>query len=59
MSEYVEKEMKRLRKNILSQIPSNLLNDVPGGVKLLHLNVGNFKRKVEDMKHDDIFKIQT
>ena len=40
--ECVEKEMKRLRKNILPQIPSNLFHNVPGGVKLLHINIGNF-----------------
>ena len=56
MSEHIEKEMKMLRKNILPQMSSNLFNGVPGGVKLLHLNIGNFKRKIEDMKHDDIFK---
>ena len=37
-------------------MPSNLFNDVPGGVKLLHLNITNFKRKIEDMKDDGIFK---
>ena len=56
MTEHVEKEMKRLRRNLLPQMLSNLFNDVPGGVKLLHLNIGNFKRKIEDMKHDDLLK---
>ena len=56
MSEHVEKEMKRLGKNILPQMPSNLFHDVPGGVKLLHINIENFKRKIEDMKNDDIFE---
>ena len=56
MSEHVEKEMKRLRKNIWPQFPSNLFNDDPGGVKLLHINIGNFKRNIEDMKDNDIFK---
>ena len=56
MSEHVEKEMKRLRKNTLPQMPSNLFHDIPGGVKILHLNIGNLKRKMEDMKDDDIFK---
>ena len=37
-------------------MPSNLFHDVPGGVKLLHVNVGNFNRKIEDMKNDDIFQ---
>ena len=55
-SEHVEIEMKRLWKNILPQMPSNLFNDVQGGVKLLHLNIGHFKRKIEDIKDDDIFK---
>ena len=48
--------MKRLRKNILPQMPPNLFNDIPGGVKILHLNIGNLKRKIEDIKDDDIFK---
>ena len=39
-------------------MPSNLFHDVPGGVKLLHLNIGNFKWKIEDMEDDDILKIQ-
>ena len=26
--------------------------NVPGGVKLLHINIGNFNRKIEDMKND-------
>ena len=33
--EHVEKEMKRLRKNILPQMLSNLFQDIPGGVKIL------------------------
>ena len=56
MSEHVEKEIKRLRKNILPQMPSNLFHDIPGGVKILHLNIGNLKRKMEDIKDDDILK---
>ena len=56
VSEHIEKEMKRLRKNILPQMPSNLFHDVSGGVKVLHMNIGNFNRKIEDMKNDDIFK---
>ena len=56
MSEHVEKEMKRLRKNILPQMLSNLFHDIPGGVTLLHISIRNFKRKIEDMKNDDIFQ---
>ena len=56
MSEHVEKEMKRLKKNILPQMPSNLFHDIPGGVEILHLNIGNLKRKIEDIKDDDILQ---
>ena len=56
MSEHVEKKMKRLRKNILPQRPSNLFHNVPGGVKLLHINIGNLNRKIENMKNDEIFQ---
>ena len=56
VSEHVEKEMKRLRKNILPQMPSNLFHVIPGGVKILLLNIGNLKRKIEDIKDEDIFK---
>ena len=45
VSGHVEKDMKRLRRNILPQMPPNLFHDVPGGVKILHLNIGNFNRK--------------
>ena len=56
MSEHIEKDMKRLRKNILPQMQSNLFHDIPGGVKILHLNIGNLKSKIEDNKDDDILK---
>ena len=56
MSEHVEEEMKRLRKNILPQMPSNLFQKVPGGVKLLHINIGNFKTKMAGIKNDDMFQ---
>ena len=50
------KRDERLRKNILPQMPSNLFHDIPGGVKILHLNIGNLKMKMEDIKDYDIFK---
>ena len=56
MSEHVEKEMKMLRKNILPQMPSNVFKDMPRGVKILHINIGNLKRKMEDIKDEDIVK---
>ena len=27
---------------------------MPGGVKILHINIGNLKRKIEDIKDDDV-----
>ena len=56
VSEHVEKEVKRLRKNILPQMPSNVFKDMPGGVKILSINIGNLKRKMEDIKDDNIVK---
>ena len=56
VSEHVEKKMERLRKNILPQMPSNLFQNVPGGVKLQHINVGNFKTKIADIKNNNIFQ---
>ena len=35
-------------------MPSNVFKDMPGGVKILHINIGNLKRKMEDIKDDDI-----
>ena len=56
MSEHVEAEMKRLRKNTLPQMPSNIFQTIPGGLKLLHINIGNLKTKIADNKNDTIFK---
>ena len=37
-------------------MPANQFNDIPGGVNILHLNIGNLKRKIEHIKDDDILK---
>ena len=37
-------------------MPSNLFQNVQGGVKLLHINTGNFKVKIADIKNDAIFQ---
>ena len=50
------KRDEKAKEKILPQMPLNLFNDIPRGVKLLHLNIRNFKRKIEDMKDDDIFQ---
>ena len=51
MSEHVEAEMKRRRKNTLQQMPSNIFQTIPGGLKLLHINIGNLKTKIADIKN--------
>ena len=51
-----KKRCKGSEKNILPQMPSNLFQNVPGGVKLLHINIGNFKTKIADIKDDDMFQ---
>ena len=56
VSEHVEEKLKRLRKNILPQMPSNLFQTLPGGVKLLTINIEKFKTKIADIKNDDIFQ---
>ena len=50
------KRDEKAQENILPQMPSNLFHNVPGGVKLLHIIIGNFKRKIADIKNDDIFQ---
>ena len=50
------KRDEKAKKNILPQMPSYLFHDVLGVVKLLHINIGNFNRKIEDMKNDHIFQ---
>ena len=58
-SQHVEAEMKRLRKNTLPQMPSNIFQTIPGGLKLLHINIGNLKTKIADTKMIPFFKKQT
>ena len=45
MSEHVQKEMKKPRQNILPLMPSNVFKNMPGGVKILHINIGNLKKE--------------
>ena len=56
VSQHVEKEIQRIRKNILPQMPPSLFHDVPEGVKLVYINFENFNTKITDMKNDDIFQ---
>ena len=56
MSEHVEAEMKRLRKNTLPQNPSNIFQTIAGGLKLLHISIENLKTNIADIKNDTIFQ---
>ena len=56
MSEHVEADMKRLRKNTLPQMPSNIFQTISGGLTILHINIGNLKSKIADIKNNMIFK---
>ena len=51
-----EEEMEKLRQNCLPQLPTNLFESDPGHIKLLHINIGNFHRKILDMKMDNLLK---
>ena len=51
-----KRKEKAKEEHLATQMPSNLFHDIPGGVKILNLNIGNLKRKIEDIKDDDIFK---
>ena len=37
-------------------MPSNIFQTIPGGLKLLHINIGNLKTKIADIKNDTIFQ---
>ena len=37
-------------------MPSNLFQTLPRVVKLLHINIGNLKTKIADIKNDNIFQ---
>ena len=51
-----KKRDEKTQENILPHMPSNLFHNVPGGVKLLHINIGNFKTKIAYIKNDDMFQ---
>ena len=47
---------EKAQKKILPQMPLNLFQTLSGGVKLLHINIGNFKTKIADINNDDMFQ---
>ena len=56
VSQHVEKEMAHLWQHTLPKLPSCLFEEMPTEVKLVHLNVCNLKKQIEDIKVDDIMK---
>ena len=47
---------KRDEKAKQKHLATNAIKSIS---QILHLHIGNFKRKTEDIKEDDILKIQT
>ena len=56
VSQYAEKEMKRLCKNTLPLMPKCLFDFIQKQIYLLHLNIVNFKSRLKDIEIDTIMK---
>ena len=56
MSQHVEKEVATLWQQTLPMLPSCLFEVMRAEVKLIHLNVCNLKKKIKDVRVDDIMK---
>ena len=56
ISPNVAYQMERLWTNVLSQIPPHLFQIVIGHVNILHLNIGNMQRKMDNIREDEILK---
>ena len=54
MCEYVAKEMQRLRKNQLPEMPLSLFDLHTDCLKMLHLNIGNIKARLDDIREDKL-----
>ena len=54
MCEYVAKEMERLRKNRLPERPLSLFDLHTDCLKMLHLNIGNIKVRLDDIREDKL-----
>ena len=49
-------EMKRLCTNCVPQLQHNLFEIVKSDVNIVHINVGNIYRKIDDIKQDVILQ---
>ena len=47
---------EKTQENTLPQMPSNIFQTIPEGLKLLQINIGNLKTKIADIKNDTIFQ---
>ena len=56
VSPHVADEMKRLRTNCVPQLQHNLFEIVKSDIKIVHINVGNIYRKIDDIKQDAILQ---
>ena len=54
VSQHTEREMAHLQQHKLLELPLCLLKEMATDVKLVLLNVCNIKRKIEDIRVDDI-----
>ena len=55
--EYVAKEMERLRKNWLPEMLLSLFDLHTDCLKMLHLNIGNIKARLDDIREDKLLMI--
>ena len=54
VSPHIADEMKRLCTNCVPQLQHNLFKIVKSDVNIVHINVGNIYRKIDDIKQDAI-----
>ena len=52
--EYVAKEMERLKKNWLPEMPVSLFDLHTDCLKMLQLNIGNIKVRLDDVREDKL-----
>ena len=55
VSPHAEAEMIRLRENQLPEMSKCLFSQIISDLNLLHLNIGNIDRKLNDIQNDNLF----
>ena len=56
ISPHIADEMKRLCTNCVPQLQNNLFKIVKSDVNIVHINVENIYRKIDDIKQDAILQ---